>query len=147
MVPSGVTVHLIAGQKIKMLPGTAVQSGGTLHAYITTNGTYCSNPKMVEVPGMDVIEPDSPTAVFSGNTMFRIYPNPAAGSFTLELTGSNETGEVLVDIFGLMGEKVLSEKYNWESKHKFSLDWKPGGIYIVRVIKGSETGTLKLLKE
>jgi len=40
-IPDGGYATLIAGQKIRFLPGTSVEAGGYLYGYITTSSTYC----------------------------------------------------------------------------------------------------------
>jgi hypothetical protein len=50
-VENGGNATLISGNNILMMPGTMLQSGSSVTAKITTNGTYCSPaPPSVEIP-------------------------------------------------------------------------------------------------
>jgi hypothetical protein len=76
-----------------------------------------------------------------------IYPNPTTCNFILELSGELLSDKVSVDIYGIRGEKILTETLNGERKHEFSLSGKPSGVYFIRVISGDKTETVKIIKQ
>jgi hypothetical protein len=143
IVESGGSATLIAGLSIDYLPGTWVKTGGHMIGKITTDDSYCGakaasivtagegelkNPILVEKPG------------------FRLFPNPTTGNFRLELTGDHQTKLIRVEIFGMRGEKVLSETLSGETVHEFSVSDIPEGIYIVKVVAGETVFTSKLIR-
>ena len=118
-VQRGGSVSHIAGQSINYYPGTTVYAGGYMHGYISS--TFC-NP--YNHPGAAPVvagSGDEPDLSRPGNSFFRIYPNPTDGNFTLELKGGAETSQVHVDIFGILGDRILSKDMLIDRKQEFSL--------------------------
>lgn len=147
-VQNGAVVHLIAGHNILFNPGTTVYAGGSLHAYISTDGVYCSNPKnsIVTNPAEINDEPIMQQEI-SSTCFFKIYPNPTTGSFTLELKGDAPVNKITVEIYGMRGDKVLTEVMNGVRKHEFSLANRSTGLYFIRVISGNKSETVKIIKQ
>ncbi len=142
IVENGGSAILIAGVKISFLPGTKVNQGGYLHGYITTNGQYCN--ALPAAPVTAAIE--EPIGITPDGVMFKVYPNPTTGKFTVELTDGQLTGNGHVEVYGTCGERILSEVMNGENRREFSLSGKPVGLYYVRVVNGSKGATKKLVK-
>ena len=148
LVQSGSTAHLIAGKKIFLYPNTHAVSGATFHAYISTDGTYCDEPKSVtaENNGNEESIPDrAPSS--DQTTFYKVYPNPTSGSITLEL--SVEPGESMVsaDCYNNMGSLVLEKEFHSGKKHELSLDGHAPGIYLLRVRMNGEAGLTKIIKQ
>jgi len=80
-------------------------------------------------------------------SFFKVYPNPTAGSFTLEFSEISETSVVKVEIYGMHGEKILNDQFTGEKKHEFSLESNPTGIYFIRVFCGDNLGSQKIIKQ
>jgi len=143
-VQSTGSVNHIAGTNIIYYPGTKVFPGGYMHGYIST--VFC-NP---------YVHPGAQTPVVAGigypgignpaNSFFKIYPNPTPGKFTLELNGDITTSQVHIEIFGVLGERILSKDMLIERKHEFSLVEKPTGVYVVHVTSGLNSETEKIIK-
>jgi hypothetical protein len=144
---SGGSVTMIAGQKIDYLPGTTVLHGGYLHGYINPTSPWCAMPIKNVISGNETGEAaETRSGPSSSTSFFKVYPNPTSGSFTLELTGEDEPEEVDVEIFGMYGEKVLTQHLDGQRKHTLNLDREATGIYILRVVKASQTGSVKIIK-
>jgi hypothetical protein len=79
--------------------------------------------------------------------LFRVYPNPTTGKFTLQLLGNSLTSEVGVEIYGIMGERVFKTWVTGHERFDIDLSLMPRGIYLVKVIAGAETGVLRILKQ
>lgn len=140
IVEPGASVSLIAGQNILMLPGTHIMEGASLHAWITTDESFCGDPgkHLLAAEEADYgaeatpeqeatadadADADQPESTVSGtesipdsfpglssDAYFRVYPNPTHGTFTLELIGY-ETGTVaVVEVIGLRGERILRKE-------------------------------------
>ncbi|MCX6266437.1 MAG: T9SS type A sorting domain-containing protein [Bacteroidetes bacterium] len=144
---NGASVTMIAGDYIRYLPGTTVRHGGYLHGYIRPNGPWCDPP----VKGAVVVDETGETkeTIFeptSSTSFFKVYPNPTNGSFTLEFTGTSEPAEVNVEIYGMHGDKILTTHLTGERKHLLNIENGAKGIYILRVLTASETGSVKLIK-
>jgi hypothetical protein len=137
--------EIIAGQNILMKVGTTVESGGNLHAYISTN--WCNQPKnLLATFGKET----SIAAPFFEKPMqhdfFKVYPNPTSGDFTLEL---NKTEELflIVEIYTLQGNLVLRREMPARQQYSFSLIDRQPGLYFIRVQSQQETGISKIIKQ
>jgi len=143
IVQNGGSAIMIAGLKINYLPGTRVFAGGSLHGYITTNGQYCNALLAPQVLSLDEIIPVVPV----DGSMFRIFPNPTTGRFTLELKDDHSTGNAFVTVYSPYGERIFGAELTAGLYQDFSLSEKPTGLYFVRVVKGEKAFTKKLLKQ
>jgi len=147
-VGSGGSSTMIAGQRITYLPGTSVYSGGYMRGYITTTGQYCTvtpNPLVENTVGS---AGDSEDILYSEeleNQLFKLYPNPTSGSFTLEFFEVPE-GAVKAEIYSMQGEKVFSEMLPREKRYEFSLSGHPAGLYVFRVMMNGKTEMIKIIK-
>lgn len=75
-----------------------------------------------------------------------VYPNPSGGIFILELPSVSQVKDVLIDIYGMHGEKVLPSVLTRERKYKLSLSGQPAGIYFVHITSDDKIETLKIIK-
>jgi uncharacterized protein (TIGR02145 family) len=141
IVHDGGNVKMIAGQNIRYLTNTIVQWGGYMWGYIAPSGPFCVNPTL---PAVDAIENEVPKSIELSS--FIIYPNPTTGNFILELKSEVTIYKISVEVYGMWGERVLSEVINGERKNEFSLPDRPSGIYFIRVISGNKAETSKLIK-
>ncbi len=143
-VQPGGSVNHIAGQKILYYPGTKVQSGGYLHGYIST--TYCNPPNPIVAP---VIAGNINEGVSKllGNTLFKVYPNPTPGDFTLELKGDLPEGIAHIEIYGALGERIMTKDLELQRTQEFSLIDRPVGVYVIHVRSGQKTQTEKIIKK
>lgn len=146
-VQNGGAANLVAGQKISMLDGTRVFSGGYMLARITTTSDYCSLPpalmsfeeeQVAEVKKEEVNEQGS-------DIFFRIYPNPTTGKLTLEL--SVHESPVVVDIFSALGDKVLNKELHGISRYEIDISSQPRGVYFIRVVRDQETKIERIIRQ
>lgn len=144
-VEDGGSVTMIAGQKILMLPKTGVESGGYLHAYISTSFCDALPTAMVAAP---VRTEELPQPFMQESSFFKVYPNPTTGNLTLEISGHvPESATVRIEIYSMQGERLLHEQYSGEMKHELSLNGRPAGIYFIRVLCGGTSGSVKIIKQ
>jgi hypothetical protein len=147
VVTNGGSAILVAGQKISILSGTRVFSGGYLHASITADNHYCSSLPNPLVNNSDAA-PDVMTAVpghMSVNRV-RVYPNPASGMFTIELIASENNGLKQIEIYNMNGVNIFSKALQGELEYQCSgSDLKPG-LYFIRVYSENHVEIIKLIK-
>jgi acetyl esterase/lipase len=144
VVENGGQATMIAGLNIRYLPGTKVLPGGTMWGYITPNGTYCGlkSTAMVENTEEETENPHAAT-----ESLFKIYPNPTTGIFTLELQQGQLEEGVKYECYGIFGERLFSGILSNKSGRICSLSNLPSGIYFIRVIAGDKTETTKIIKK
>ncbi len=136
-------VTLIAGESIHLMPDIVVQPGGYLHGYITTTGSYCTNQSQTIAA---VVAGGNEIFSTVGESWFKFYPNPVTRNFTLEFQGTGIPDEVQVEIYGMHGEKILQTLMHQEKRRIFSIESVPSGIYLLRLRKGNESFTRKIVK-
>jgi hypothetical protein len=149
VVNSGGSATLIAGQNIIMLPGTMVHHGGNLHAWITTDETYCVNPLPVvaqsdgnEEDAQTIDQPEMPQQRHS----LHVYPNPTTGTFMLELSDTGGQQTLIIEVYSIIGERLFRAELPAETHYTLDLTGRQPGIYIVRVIRGQKMDFVKIVK-
>lgn len=150
IVESGAIALLIAGENIKLLPTTTVHDGAWMHAYIDTTYNYCQQPETMisnfyEIE--NVVKEWTVLNMPGDKPFFRIFPNPTKALFTLELMDSEELSIISVEIYNMLGTKILSTDLPPQPQYDFNLSGNQQGIYLIRVIKGSEVGVIRLIKQ
>ena len=143
LVQNGGQATFIAGQMISFLPGTTVVEGGYLLGTITTTGQYCG-----ALPAAKTIATATAGLEPATETIhFRLWPNPTTGSFTLEQSGDGTGQDLKLEIYSMMGERIMTDNIIGEKQHQFMLGNVPTGIYLVRIMAGEKAETIKLIKQ
>ncbi len=143
--PNGIA-EIIAGLNILMKEGTTVESGGSLHAYIST--TWCSQPENLLAATeaeSSIAEPIFDTPLQSD--FFKVYPNPTIGDFTLELLNVEEASLLLIEIYTMQGHLILSNELPAEQSQTLSMSGRQPGIYIIKVLQNKNIGISKIIKQ
>ncbi len=147
-IEEGGSVTLISGQKIRLLPGTTVESGGYLHAYIAPNGPWCYETKSTlttfRTPHSTPRTPHStPRTHFSVTA----YPNPVTDLLTVSWTGEevSQTGTTLI-LKNLSGKTVFRQVVNGVDNVTLSLRNLPRGLYFLSVENSSGSEVLKIIR-
>lgn len=144
----GSSVELIAGNTIRFLPGFHAYEGSFVHAWITTDGSFCDgsegsivqNPqseKSVDLNSNQKIDP------IDNTKELKVYPNPNNGNFTIEL--ANFENRVDVYIFNSLGLKVYQLEATDQTNYTVNLPEINRGIYFIKVIDGRSQFTKKII--
>ncbi len=156
IVDASTGVDLIAGHSIMMMPGTMVEHGGYMHARITSSdGPFCDLEEPI-VASIEVYEPDnttyeeplfSPDKKDSDFTLFRVYPNPTTGDFTVELTSWEFLdAPITIEVIGMRGEILKRITDINQHQHQLGLKGYIPGVYMVRVQLGDVFGIERIIK-
>jgi len=147
-VRNGANATMVAGQKISYLTGTKVISGGYMLGYITPGACCAVSPAAPEPgdKGVEITFLNKPLEPVVNTPFFKVYPNPTSGEFTLEITGDCSENLVNIEIFGMHGEIVMKKIIPMERKQRFSLSYKPAGVYLIRVVVGNKVATAKIAR-
>ena len=119
------------GLYTEIIPGEFPAGGGTPLAPNTAIDAVTSSHKQNENPGNSFLE------------SIRIYPNPSGDKITIQHNGLSQ--DVRIDVFNMLGQVVLKSQIH----SGFSTNIKlPEGkdIYFVRVLSGSDSKTIKVVK-
>jgi hypothetical protein len=133
-----------AGVSINFGEGFVAESGSFVLALITD--VYCSLPESM-LASEDAIIPEEMTAKPANDSFFKVYPNPTSNAFTLELTEFDEALKITVEIYGMMGERLLQNELFGSQLYRFDLSTMPKGVYILRVLRGNQTETQKIIRQ
>ena len=148
LVQSGGHANIIAGQKILLKYGTKITSGGNLHGWITSNGSYCNNQaSFLNTFTEEPLAKISMAQPAMNTSIFKAYPNPTNGIFTLERFSGSSESTVLVRIYNLMGVEVLNQHIAGVRKSSISMENMASGIYLVNVMYDGILETLKIIKQ
>jgi hypothetical protein len=142
---NGGTVTMIAGQNISFLPGSIVQSGGHLKAYITTTNSYCNSVPTPMINALGEKEIDLPNMLES--SLCTVYPNPTCGKFKLELTGLKYFSRVLLRIYNMQGMEILTKQLTESGISEFSLESQSPGIYLVSVLYEGKLESFRIIRQ
>ena len=139
VVQSGATVRFIAGQSIQLLPGFHAQESSSVHAFITTDGSFCDlypSPIIVQLPpDNEKSASENPSTEESADQPFqphlKAYPNPCNRKFTLEINNFGKQTEIVV--FNMLGMVAYRNKHNLNNKVELNLPFLERGVYNIRV--------------
>jgi hypothetical protein len=117
------------------LPGTVIEPGAYVHAYITEDNSFCDNlseaivaaPKIAEKSIEDnglIIENEQQQA------FIKVFPNPNNGQFTIVANGFDNN--TLVFIYNALGKVVAKERF--ETQISIDLSYCTKGLYFVKAI-------------
>jgi hypothetical protein len=161
VVQSGGSATLIAGRSILFQYGAMVDQGGYMHAYITTDNTYCggNTPPVVAMPNpVAAVQADSDSALSSNPDVFRtnavagrvdygfkLYPNPSAGLVNIEVKNPDNP-ELRITIKDMAGRQVYVKTIQHPRfTEQIDLGRFIHGIYLVELTSGSHSGIFKLV--
>lgn len=149
IVEAGGHADVIAGQNILFREGTHVKPGGSLHAWITTDGSYCENTNSM----LAILDEEGSLGILlddlrhtSEDSFFNIYPNPTPGDFILELSEYNEFS-IMVEIHTIQGQRIFSTQLPEGKVFNFSFSDRKPGVYLIRVIKDNKASVGKIIKQ
>ena len=125
---------LSAGNKL-FIYGYTSQYGGELYVGIGEDQTEKSATVAMTYESVKTI----------GNFNVLLYPNPAASKATLQITGN--TKNVSISITDMHGQKVWQSSNGNAMLINLPMEKFAAGIYIVTVTSGSESKTIKLVKQ
>jgi len=147
-VAPGGNVDLTAGQNIIKLPGTHIHSGANVIARITPHGPFCptlASSLLTEVLNEAEIQENM---IASGkDNFFRVFPNPATEGFTIELQAYDDQEVATIEIYSIMGKRMLNRELPSGLRHYVGLEEFNPGIYLVRVMQGKQTGVERIIKQ
>ena len=115
-------------------PSTVINESGTYYATQTIDG--CES-ELFEVTVSIVLSADG-----FNKTNFMYHPNPVKDVLTLSYQNTIDT----VQVYSLLGQKVIEQSGN-QNEMKLDMSQLAAGNYIVKVVSGATTTTVKVVKE
>jgi hypothetical protein len=143
---SGSNTNLIAGQSIRFLPGTVIEPGAYVHAYITTDNSFCDAlpEAIVAAPKIEQKSFENDDLIFENEQQqatIKVFPNPNNGQFTIVANAFEENA--LFIIYNPLGRIIMKDILKKEKVIDFSSYKK--GLYIIKTINNNKVLTQKIL--
>ncbi len=117
-------------------------------ARIAIDGDYCFEEEVIdnksETAAPTLMGVEAPAT--SQSAGFKVFPNPTSGQLTLELLEPALSGQVSIEIFSMMGERVFSATKPGARQYELDLSGHPGGIYFIRLSQGNEVETQRVIR-
>jgi hypothetical protein len=150
-VQSGATVRFIAGESVRFLPGFHARESSSVHAYITTDGTFCDgspSPSIVQLPtSTEKSTSQNPSFEEPSDQPFhpqlKAFPNPNNGQFALEIINFKEQTEIVV--FNMAGKVIYRGKSINNITFEMNLPYLAKGIYNILVTDGLTAKSVKMI--
>jgi hypothetical protein len=151
LVQNGGSATFIARQKIVFHPVSTVNSGGYLHARITSDSTFCN---LVMMPVMTATEnqefensgTESVAVEAVPKVWFTVWPNPTSGNFMIGFAGNSGNGHARIQCYDMVGSLLIDQVILTDIRHEFSLPDKQPGIYLLKLTINGECYTRKIVK-
>jgi len=147
---NGSLVNLIAGQSIHLFPGTLIQPGAYVHAYITTDGSFCDfvNSSILDIKPIIAKSIDNLYQVEKANYLIeqpsiKLYPNPNNGRFTIEISNFKDGAKVFV--YNMLGGLVYNSTLINMEINNVNLPEIERGLYLIKVVGKNELLVKKIL--
>jgi hypothetical protein len=141
----GSTTLLTAVESILFGPDISITPGD--------GGLFRASIGIFEPCGLPVVAADAMTLsdemplAIEPDALFKVFPNPTTGHFTLMLKEVDETTVVTVEILNLMAERIISAQLTPANQYQFDLSERQSGIYLIRVVMDDEVGVEKIIKQ
>jgi hypothetical protein len=113
---------------------------GTIYSLATFGTMLYAGGQFTKVGGFSAYSiaryqaPNSINELLQTNSV-KVYPNPGNGVFNAELKANSE--KLKVEVYNMMGEKVLSQFSTNNSPFTINISNQPTGIYLYRLIDNS----------
>jgi hypothetical protein len=143
-IGNGASAEFRAGVSINFGEGFVAESGSYVLAVITD--VYCTLPPPL-LASEDVIITAEMPAMATNDSFFKVYPNPTSNAFTLELTEFDEALKITVEIYGMMGERLLQNELFGSQLYQFDMSTMPKGVYILRIMHGGQVESQRIIKQ
>lgn len=148
-VNAGVTVNLVAGESIELLPGFTANAGSTFSALISssscTDGMRPESPNNGRPVGILSLSTNSSLSektidsfdiLPKQNTVCDIFPNPTTGHFTL--TAGGESIIESYSVYTTSGNVVIAETDLYLQRKEARLNLEKGTFIVVITIDGEK---------
>ncbi|MCC7244239.1 MAG: PKD domain-containing protein, partial [Saprospiraceae bacterium] len=133
--------------------GSMSSEANPQHVY-TANGSYTVTLTAINTCGASTLQ-QTITVIVSGVnqadwlTTFRVYPNPSAGVFKVEMSAL-PASEVEFALFSILGQSLNVQYADFTSgrlNHTLMYEHLPAGVYNLRLRAGDRTTWVKLMIE
>ncbi|MEI7981097.1 MAG: T9SS type A sorting domain-containing protein, partial [Bacteroidota bacterium] len=61
--------------------------------------------------------------------------------------GDVDPANARVEVYSMKGDKVMMKEMTGFRKQEFTVDGRPTGVYLIRIVSGDFTKTVRLLKQ
>ncbi len=146
VIEDNAQVTIAAGEYVRFLPGTKVEPGSYLHAFIGSDP--CVSSPSAEEPqeeeNLPLTDKENIKLQDEDDELI-IFPNPAYDRVNLMFSEDNPGEMVFIQLYNIMGTRVMTQKLAYTRTITLDLLTIPEGLYIIRVKTGNANWTSKKL--
>jgi len=145
-IQSGGEAIFIAGNKIVFKEGFSSSNGSYVHAFITTDSSFCSQYPFFGSPdnNEEIIEEDMFTFTQT-DAGIKVYPNPSTNVFNILLEKDTLSSYFKYQVFNNIG-RLIETGFIHAFELSIDLSKRPVGIYFVIVSNACRTHRASLIK-
>jgi hypothetical protein len=150
VIQEDATATFIAGHSIRFLPNFHAEAGSFMHAWITTNGSFCdvagggSIVAQTEAKSTELAKPDVESIIANG-LQVKVYPNPSNGQFTIELNDTEP--DITAIVYNLSGSTICRSTSHNSNQLGVEMPGIRKGIYFLRIMSGAKQFGRKIIIE
>ncbi len=147
-VEAGGSVRFIAGEIIVFQEGTLIMSNAYMHAVITKDDTFCYRPDSILASEIEHKKSDFfEDTDNESHSVFKLWPNPTDGMVTVELLSINESSKKYLELYNMMGERLIHVDLSGQLHYALDLTAVPRGLYLIRLMVDREMHVEKIMKK
>jgi hypothetical protein len=149
VLESGSNITYIAGKSIHFHHGFKAKEGCYMHAYITTDGTFCDRASSSIVATEPIAVKSAVQDETVGKAGFglektvKVYPNPNNGQFVVEISNFGQSSDIAV--YNMIGQVVYRAQIKHTEQVAINLPFVQRGVYNVVVNNGLTRKTTKMI--
>ncbi len=149
-VASNANASLVAGFKILIQSSSDIFSGAYFHAYIDPMGFDCQQPESL-LASFEYIDQDKTNwpeyELRKQPESIRLFPTPATTSIVLEFMETVNSESILIEIYSIMGERLLQMQTAGQQQYQFDLSNFARGVYVFRISYNNRLFTKKFIRQ
>ncbi len=153
IIQDGGELTLVAGNKILLKPGFHAEPGSYVHAYIGDQG--CEEPlKPANIFSAEqdqleetIIEQALGIDETTSTEYLKVYPNPTTGKLNIEINSQDSDELNTIWVYDFHGRLIQQQVMIGPGKTELDLSTHPIGMYLIRVIHGNKSETVKVVKQ
>jgi len=144
VVEPGAEVHIIAG--VNVLLGSITHAAEGSYLWIRISDQFCNQPASMLAAEEELVAEPGPVHT-SQKPEIKAYPIPTTGILKVELIEGASTDEAAVELFNAAGTRVFRATTHGPEKLIIDMTNLPKGLYVLRISKGSNVFTEKVIRQ
>lgn len=135
---------IAARHRVTLADGTHFMSGSTSNILIANEACNIATESFPASRNVGLLPEEANTS--DQATIFKVFPNPTTGWFTIHAPDTKNDVPVTVEVFNNLDEKLAMRQIPANQSYQFNLSDRPAGIYLLRLTQGGYIEFTKVIK-